>query len=88
MLQWVRIAYSIASSGSPIIARRLGNRTLSVAAVVMTLGYLRLMLTMSFLEASWGVVPVLIAFFVLCFGQGLLYTPLMHTTLERWLLRM
>lgn len=78
------IAYILASSGSTVIARRwLGNRHLSIAAGLVTPGYLLLLLAASVLVAQWGVVPVLMAFFVLCFGQGLLYTPLMHTTLEK-----
>lgn len=77
------IAYIISSSGSTVITRRLGHRNLSIAAGLVTLGYLLLLLAASLLVPQWGVFSVLVAFFVLCFGQGLLYTPLMHTTLEK-----
>lgn len=77
------VAYIIASTGSTAIVRRLGRRNLSIAAGLVTLGYLLLLLAASVLVARWGIWPVLVAFFVLCFGQGLLYTPLLHTTLEQ-----
>lgn len=77
------IAYILSSTGNTVITRRLGKRSLSIAALLITLGYLLLLLSAAFLAAQWGIAPVLGAFFVLCFGQGLLYTPLMHTALEK-----
>lgn len=77
------IAYIIASGANTLIMRRLGKQCLSIAAGGVTLGYLLLLLTTSSLEVQWGLAPVLVAFFVLCFSEGLLYTPLMHISLEK-----
>lgn len=76
------LGYILASSTSTHIVRRLGKRHLSQAAGGVTLGYLLLLLTGQWLAPAWSTFSLLIAFFVLCFSQGLLYTPLMRTTLE------
>jgi MFS family permease len=75
------IAFILASSASIVIVRRLGRWNLSTAAGIITLGSFLVLLAAQFLVVRWGVFPVLIAFFVLAFGQALFYTPLMPTTL-------
>lgn len=76
------VAVIIASSTNTAIVQRLGKRGLSVAAALVTAGYLFVLLSVQFLVPLWGILPLLIALFVLGFGMGLLGTPLLHRTLE------
>lgn len=76
------IAVLIASSTNTVLVQRLGRWSLSVAAALVTIGYLLVFLSVKFLVLLWGVLPLLIALFVLGFGMGLLGTPLLHRTLE------
>ncbi|GHO46767.1 MFS transporter [Ktedonospora formicarum] len=76
------IAFILASSASTLILPRLGRRNISIAACLVTINYALVLLAAQYLEARWGVFPILIAFFVLCFSHALLYTPLMPKTVE------
>jgi predicted MFS family arabinose efflux permease len=77
------ISFILASSTSTAIVAHLGKWSLSSAAALVTLAYLLIMLSAQFLVPLWGMLPLLVALFVLGFGMGLLSTPLMHKTLER-----
>ncbi len=44
-----------AASASRIVARRLGNASLSLAAAVVTLGYLLILISMQWLTPLWGI---------------------------------
>lgn len=76
------ISFVIASGASTSLIGYFKHRTFSIAAGMITLGNLLVLLSADFLAARWGVFPVLVAFFVLAFGQALLYAPLMPKTLE------
>jgi EmrB/QacA subfamily drug resistance transporter len=75
------IAFILASSLSPVIARPLAHRTMSVAAALVSLGYLLTLLAVQVFVPLWGLPPLLVALFVVGFGMGLLGTSLMHATL-------
>jgi EmrB/QacA subfamily drug resistance transporter len=76
------IAYVLASSLNPVVSNRLGKHSLSVAATLVTLGYLLIFLSAQFLVPLWGILPLLIALFTLGLGMGSLMTPLLNKTLE------
>jgi MFS family permease len=61
------ISFILASLLSPSFGTRLGKRSLSIAAALVTL---------------WGTIPLLVALFALGFGMGLLATPLLSRSLE------
>lgn len=75
-------SFMIASNVTPAIVRRIDNRTLFIAAGLAVLGYALIMLMAQWVVPVWGIVPLLVALFVMGFGQGLLITPLMNKTLE------
>jgi EmrB/QacA subfamily drug resistance transporter len=76
------ISFILASLLSSAVASRLGKRSLSVAAVLVTLAYVLVFLAAQFLVPLWGMPPLLVALFVSGFGMGLLGTPLLSKTLE------
>lgn len=76
------LSFILASLISPAVASRLGKRSLSVAAVLVTLAYVLVFLAAQFLVPRWGMPPLLVALFVSGFGMGLLGTPLLSKTLE------
>lgn len=76
------ISFSLASLISPIVASRLDKRSLSAAAVLVTLSYALMFLAAQFLVPRWGIPPFLVALFLLGFGMGVLTTPLLSKTLE------
>jgi MFS family permease len=76
------ISFSLASLLSPMVASRLGKRSLSAAAMLVTLSYALMFLAAQFLVPGWGMPPFLVALFLLGFGMGVLSTPLLSKTLE------
>jgi EmrB/QacA subfamily drug resistance transporter len=82
VIMTVSIGYVLASSLNAVVSGSLGKRSLQVTATLVTLGYLLIFLTVQFLVPSWGIVPLLIALFVLGLGTGSLMTPLLNKTLE------
>jgi MFS family permease len=79
------IAFIIASSANATLTRCLGRlrkRNLSIGAGMMAVSYLLFLLATKFLVAHGGVIPVLVAFFILCFSHGFFYTLVMPKTLE------
>lgn len=77
------ISFSLASLLSPMVASRLGMRSLSVASVFVTLSYALMFLAAQFFVPFWGMPPFLAALFLLGFGMGMLSTPLLSKTLEK-----
>jgi EmrB/QacA subfamily drug resistance transporter len=76
------IAFILASSLNPVVAPRLGKRSLTIAVILVTLSYLLIFLAAQLLVPLWGIPPILVALFALGFGMGSLVTPLLHKTLE------
>jgi EmrB/QacA subfamily drug resistance transporter len=76
------IAFIAAGSANPALAHWMGSRSLSLAVALITPGYLLVLLAAQLLVPLWNVVLLLIALFLQGFGEGLLLTRLMHTTLE------
>lgn len=76
------ISFILASLLSPMVASRLRKRSLSAAAVLVTLSYALIYLSAQFLIPLWGIPPFLVALFLLGFGMGVLSTPLLSKTLE------
>jgi predicted MFS family arabinose efflux permease len=76
------VSFILASLLSPTVVSCLDKRGLSVAAVLVTLGYVLVFLAAQFLVPRWRVPPFLLALFVEGFGMGLLGTPLLSKTLE------
>jgi EmrB/QacA subfamily drug resistance transporter len=76
------VSFILSSLISPTFASRLGRRSLSVAAVLVTLAYVLVFLAAQLLVPLWGMPPLLVALFALGFGMGLLSTPLLSRTLE------
>lgn len=75
-------SFFLASLISPVVASRLGKRSLPVAAALVSLGYVLVLLAAWFLVPLWGMPPFLFALFVLGFGMGSLSAPLLSKTLE------
>ncbi|HEX2183892.1 MAG TPA: MFS transporter [Chloroflexota bacterium] len=76
------ISFVLASSISPVVVARLGRRSLSVTAALVTLGYLIVLLSAQFLVPRWGLPPLMLGLVAIGLGMGSLGTPLMHWTLE------
>jgi EmrB/QacA subfamily drug resistance transporter len=76
------VSFIAAGSANPALVRRMGNGSLSLAGALIAFGYLLILLAAQFLVPLWNVAPLLIALFIQGFGEGLLLTRLMHTTLE------
>jgi MFS family permease len=77
------VAYILASGASTTLVRYLGRRNLALAAGIVMLGNLLVLLSAHFLVEHWGIVPLLVAFFILACGQALFYAPLMPRILEK-----
>jgi EmrB/QacA subfamily drug resistance transporter len=75
-------AYVLASVFNTVITARLGTRSLTIGAVLVILGYLLIFLGTQFLVPLWGILPLLVALFVLGLGMGTLMAPLLNKTLE------
>ncbi|QBD75837.1 MFS transporter [Ktedonosporobacter rubrisoli] len=76
------ITFILASSINPFLFSRLGKWGMSIAAALVTLAYLLLVLSAQWLVPLWGIVPLIVALFMIGFGMGSLVTPLMNKTLE------
>lgn len=76
------ITFILASSFSPFFSTRLKVWGMSVAAGLVTLAHLLTLLAAQWFVPLWGIVPMLIALFMIGTGMGLLCTPLMSKTLE------
>jgi EmrB/QacA subfamily drug resistance transporter len=76
------VSFIAAGSANPALVRRMGNGSLSLAGALIAFGYLLILLAAQFLVPLWNVAPLLIALFIQGFGEGLLLTRLLHTTLE------
>lgn len=76
------ISFFLASFLGSVVTTRLGKHSLSVVAVLVTVSYLLISLSAQLLVPLWGIVPLLVALFLLGLGMGLLSTLLMPRTLE------
>jgi len=75
-------AYVLASALHTVITPRLGRWSMLIAALLVSLGYLLIVLATQVLVPSWGIPPLLVALFVLGLGMGTLIAPLLNKTLE------
>ena len=82
MFMAASVSFILASLTSPAAVTRLGKRSLSAAAALVTLAYVLVFLAAQVLVPLWGMPPLLVALFALGFGMGLLGTPLLSKTLE------
>lgn len=76
------ISFFLASLLGSIVKTRVGRHTLSIVAALVTVSYLLIYLSAQVLVPLWGIVPLLVALFLLGLGMGLLSTVLMPSTLE------
>jgi len=74
--------FVLASALNTVITSRLGKRSLLIAALLVTLGYLLIFLVAHFLVPLGAIPPLLVALFILGLGMGMLMTPLLNKTLE------
>ncbi|QBD76892.1 MFS transporter [Ktedonosporobacter rubrisoli] len=70
------LSFISSSSLSPLFSSRLGKWSLSVAAFLVTLGYLFLLLAALWLVGQWGLLPLVVALCILGSGMGSLVIPL------------
>ncbi|MBO0778030.1 MAG: MFS transporter [Ktedonobacteraceae bacterium] len=75
-------SFILASSLGPVVHRRLAERGLLVAVLLVILSYLLTLLSAQVFVPLWGVAPLLGAQIVSGLGMGLLSAPLMNKTLE------
>jgi MFS family permease len=76
------IAYVLALAFHPAVMSRLGKRSMTIAALLISLGYLLIFLVAQWLVPVWGLPPLLVALFLLGLGMGSLMAPLLNKTLE------
>lgn len=75
-------AYVLASALNTAITSRLGHRSLLIAALLVSLGYLLIFPIAQFLVPLRAIPPLLVALFILGVGMGMLMAPLLNKTLE------
>ncbi len=76
------ISFFLASFLGSVVNTRLGRHSLSAVAALVTGGYLLIFLSAQWLVPLWGMLPLLVALFLLGLGMGLLSTLLLPRTLE------
>jgi MFS family permease len=76
------ISFFLASFLSSVVDTHLGKHSMSVVAVLVTLGYVLIFLSAQFLVPVWGIPPFLVALFILGLGMGLLSSLLLPKALE------
>ncbi|QBD76274.1 DHA2 family efflux MFS transporter permease subunit [Ktedonosporobacter rubrisoli] len=76
------LSFMVTSGFSPKITKLLGNKTLRVATIIITLGYLATLLATQLLVPKDGIWSLLVALFIIGIGAGVLFAPLMNRALE------